>query len=38
MERLKPADAMIVGMFPKFKDEIADNVARVSRLAAEIAT
>ncbi len=29
---IKPQDAVIVGMFPRFKDEIRDNVERVSRI------
>lgn len=31
LERIKPTDAMIVGMFPKYKDEITDNVNRVAK-------
>jgi hypothetical protein len=30
--RIKPQDAAIVGMCPKFKDEVGENVALVSRL------
>lgn len=33
-KNLKPSDAVIVGMFPKFSDQIADNVATVRALLA----
>jgi hypothetical protein len=33
-KNLKPADAVIVGMFPKFSDQIAENVATVRALLA----
>jgi hypothetical protein len=36
LERIKPQDAIIVGMFPKFQDQVSDNVARVKRLMAQI--
>jgi hypothetical protein len=38
MERIKPHDAIIVGMFPRYQDEITDNVARVRRIWKEITT
>jgi hypothetical protein len=38
LERIKPQDAMIVGMFHRFKDEVADNVARVKRVLGKIST
>jgi hypothetical protein len=38
MERIKPQDALIVGMFPRYQDEITDNVARVRRIWNEITT
>jgi len=31
-KNLKPTDAVIVGMFPKFSDQIAENVATVRAL------
>lgn len=31
---IKPSDAMIVGMFPKYKDEMRENAERVARLLA----
>lgn len=31
---LKPTDAVIVGMFPRFKDQVAENTSLVHELAA----
>lgn len=36
LANIKPTDAIIVGMFPKFKDEIAENVDLVRRICAEL--
>ena len=33
LDRIKPNDAVIVGMFPRYTDEVATNVAMVKRLA-----
>ena len=30
--RIKPGDAVIVGMFPKYKDEVADNTRMVRKI------
>lgn len=38
LTHIKPQDAVIVGMFPRFKDEIRENVELVSRILAESAT
>ncbi len=35
LTRIKPTDAIIVGMFPRFKDEVRENVALVSRILSE---
>ncbi len=32
LTNIKPADAMIVGMFPKFRNEIAENIALVRKI------
>lgn len=37
LTNIKPQDAVIVGMFPKFKDEVSENVSLVRRISAEIA-
>jgi len=33
-ESIKPADCVIVGMFPRFKDEVAENAGHVRRILA----
>ncbi len=38
LTHIKPQDAVIVGMCPKFKDEITENVALVRKICAEQAT
>jgi hypothetical protein len=38
IRNVKPQDAFIVGMFPKFKDQIRENIALVNRLSAEAAS
>ncbi len=35
LTHIKPTDAVIVGMFPRFKDEVRENVALVSRILSE---
>ena len=38
LSNIKPKDAVIVGMCPKFKDEVTENVAYVSRIMATLRT
>ncbi len=38
IRNIKPQDAVIVGMFPKFKNEVQENVDLVRRITAEITT
>ncbi len=35
-EGIKPNDGIIVGMYPRFSDQVAENAARVGRICAEI--
>ena len=35
---VKPQDPVIVGVVPKFKDEVTENVALVKKICAERAT
>ncbi len=36
LKNIKPNDGMIVGMYPRYADQVADNAARVRRICAEI--
>ena len=38
LSNIKPKDAVIVGMCPKFKDEVTENVAYVSKIMATLRT
>jgi hypothetical protein len=35
LSHIKPTDAIIVGMFPRYKDEISENVSTVARILGE---
>ena len=35
-ENIKPNDGAIIGMYPKFSDQVADNAARVRRICASL--
>ncbi len=36
LRNIKPNDGMIVGMYPRFSDQIADNVERIKRISAAL--
>ncbi len=36
LENIKPNDGMIVGMYPRYSDQIAENAARVKEICAEL--